>query len=91
MSMGIRTRVANNPYNTNNVRALKRTVEELKQGEKLYINAIGLTDNAIEQLQWYVQTKVLLPEKSEVEKSYTDVESVMSGKVIFPQMTYIKQ
>ena len=78
-------------YNANNIRALKKVVREMKKGEKFYINAICLTVNAIEQLREYIKANVILPDESEVEKSYDDVESVMCGKVIFPQMTYIKQ
>ncbi len=78
-------------YNANNIKALRKVVHEMKKGEKLYINAIGLTVNAIEQLRDYIKENVLLPDKNEVEQSYNDVESVMSGKVIFPQMIYIKR
>lgn len=77
--------------NVNNIRTLKKAVGEMKKGEKLYISAIGLTVNAIEQLREYVKGNVLMPERSEAEKAYNDAESIMNGKVILPQMTYIKQ
>ncbi len=78
-------------YNSNNIRSLKKTVEKMKKGEKLYINAISLSVNVIEQLRDYIEDNVLLPDKMEVERVYNDISSVMSGKVIFPQMTYIRQ
>lgn len=78
-------------YNANNIRTLRKIVKEMKQGEKLYINSIGLTNNAIEQLRKYVKDNVLLPDKSEVEQIYSDIQAVMSGKTILPQMTYIRQ
>lgn len=81
----------NEMKNPNNVRALKKNISSLKKGETIYINSIGLTINAIEYLRECIQEKVLLPYREEVEKSYKDVESVMNGKVIFPQMTYIRQ
>lgn len=78
-------------YNTNNIRTLKKVVKQMKQGEKLYINSINITANAIEQLRQYIKENVLLPDKSEAEQIYSDIQAVMSGKTILPQMTYIKQ
>lgn len=78
-------------YNANNIRTLKKVVKEMKQGEKLYINSICLTVNAIEQLRQYIKENVLLPDKSEAEQIYSDIQAVMSGKTILPQMTYIRQ
>ena len=78
-------------YNANNIRTLRKAVKEMKQGETLYINAICLTANAIERLRNYIKENVLLPDKSEVEQLYSDMQAVMSGKTILPQMTYIRQ
>lgn len=78
-------------YNTNNIRTLKKVVKEMKHGEKLYINSICLTVNAIDQLRQYIKENVLLPDKSEAEEIYSDISAVMSGKTILPQMTYIRQ
>lgn len=78
-------------YNANNVRTLKKVVREMKKGETLYINAISCSFNMIGQLREYIKDGVLAPDEEEVKKSYNDVESVMNGTVIFPQMTYIKQ
>ncbi len=78
-------------YNANNIRTLKKVVKEMKPGEKLYINTIVLTVNAIEKLREYIKENVLLPDKSEAEQLYNNISAVMSGKTILPQMTYIRQ
>ena len=51
-------------YNANNIRTLKKVVREMKQGEKLYVNSIGLTINAIEQLREYIKENVLFNHES---------------------------
>lgn len=78
-------------YNANNIKTLKKVVKEMKRGEKLYVNSICLTVNAIEQLRQYIKENVLMPDKTEAEKIYKDIQAVMSGKTILPQMTYIRQ
>ncbi len=78
-------------YNANNTRTLRKVVKEMKKDETLYINAICLTTNAIEQLRNYIKENILLPDESEVEQLYSDIQAVMSGKTILPQMTYIRQ
>lgn len=70
---------------------LNKAVMELDKGEKIYINAIGLSLGAVDKLRNYIKKGVLLPYRPEVERAYKDVESVMNGNVIFPQMVYIKQ
>ncbi len=42
-------------------------------------------------LREYIKSGVLVPEREEVEELYKNVEAVMSGDVILPQMTYIKE
>ena len=69
-------------YNVNNIRTLKKVVREMEQGEKLYINTICLTVNAIEQLREYIKENVLLPDKTEAQQLYNDLSAVMSGKTI---------
>lgn len=78
-------------YNANNTRKLRSIVEELKQGESIYINAINISTGAIDQLRQYIKDDVLTPDAYEVKRRYKKPEDVMSGDVIFPQMTYIKQ
>lgn len=78
-------------YNANNVRSLRKLVKEMKKGEKLYVNAISISINAVDQLRDYIKSGIITPDKSEVERVYNNVNDVMTGEVIFPQMTYIKQ
>ena len=72
------------------MRNFEQTINEMKPGETVYINSIGLTFKNIESLSNMIKSNVLIPVKSEVETVYKDVESVMNGDVIFPQMNYIK-
>ena len=72
------------------IRTLKKTVRELKSGESIYINSIGLSINSIEALRTMVMGGVLIPDSIEAEKVYKRPEDIMNGKVIFPQMTYVK-
>lgn len=68
----------------------EKTINKMKKGEKIYINSIGLTVKNIESLKNMIKSNILIPDKSEVEIVYKDVESVMNGDVIIPQMDYIK-
>ena len=72
------------------MRNFEQTINKMKPGETVYINSIGLTVKNIESLRNMIKSNVLIPVKSEVEAVYKDVESVMNGDVIFPQMDYIK-
>lgn len=38
----------NSMYNVNNIRILRKVVREMKAGESIYINAICLSQNAID-------------------------------------------
>ena len=60
-------------------------------GDMIYINSINLTKKGIDVLREYIKSGVLVPEREEVEELYKNVEAVMSGDVILPQMTYIKE
>lgn len=57
-------------------------------GELTYINTIGLTVNAIQYVRKCVNAGALVPCRDEVEKIYKDVEGVMEGDVILPQVCY---
>lgn len=74
-----------------NVRSFRKAINETKAGETVYINAINLSINSIEAIREYVKSGVLVPVREEVEKAYKDVDAVMSGKTVMPQMTYIKR
>ena len=78
-------------YNANNTRTLRKVVKEMKKDETIYNNAIFHTTNASEQHRNYIKENILLPDESEVEQLYSDIQAVMSGKTILPQMTYIRQ
>ena len=60
-------------------------------GDRIYVNSINLTKKGINVLRGYIKSGVLVPEREEVEDLYKNVEAVMSGDVILPQMTYIKE
>lgn len=72
-------------------RRLKKAVGEMRKGERLYVNAISLTTDEIGQLRKYIKEKVLMPDESEARKKYEDIQAVMSGETILPQMTYIRR
>lgn len=69
---------------------LLKSVKELKSGEHIYINAISLSNNAIDALRTMIQAGVLVPPKTTVEVMYSDVKAVMDGVTILPQLTYTK-
>lgn len=73
-----------------NSRTLTRVIKKLKVNEEIYINAINLTPSAFKNLVKLIQKGVLTPKEKEVKTLYKDVESVMKGKTVLPQMTYIK-
>lgn len=74
-----------------NVRSFRKEVREMASGQRFYLNAISVSVAVVEQLRQYIKDGVVEPVREEVEKCYKDVEGVMSGKVIFPQMEYIKK
>lgn len=70
---------------------LVKGINDLQSGEKVYINAINLTEAGIIRLRLFIQSGVLIPVREEVELRYKEPEDIMSGKVIFPQMWYEKR
>lgn len=78
-------------YNRYDIRNLKKTIKTMEVGETIFINAVNLTANGIELLRSYVKSGVLVPDRKEAEARYKDVEAVMNGNVVFPQMIYTKQ
>lgn len=73
-----------------NSRVLTKTIKTLKVNEEIYINAINLTPSAFKNLKKLIQNGILTPKEKEVKTLYKNIESVMKGKTILPQMTYIK-
>lgn len=74
-----------------NVRSFRKAVKEMESGQRFYVNTISASVAMVDQLRQYIKDGVVEPVREEVEKSYKDVEAVMSGGVIFPQMDYIKK
>lgn len=73
-----------------NYRSLNKQIKGMNKGEVVFINAINLSENSINLLRTFVKNGVLVPDKVEVTMMYKDVESVMNGTVILPQMSYSK-
>lgn len=74
----------------NNAIALMSFISKRNKGDIVYINSINLTSGAIDALRTMIKSCILKPDEDEVKLVYSDVESVMNGDVIFPQMHYIK-
>ena len=72
-------------------RQLKKAVFDLEISYPLYINALGLSSDAIDLLRKCVKSGVLVPDKEMVKRAYKDVDSVMCGDVIIPQMEYYRR
>ena len=68
----------------------KHEMITMEHGQEFYLNSINLTVKAVEKLRALIKAGVVTPVESEVVKVYKDVDAVMSGDVIIPQMTYIK-
>lgn len=74
-----------------NVRGFRKQVLEMESGQRFYLNAINVSVSIIEQLREYIKCGVIEPVRQEVEVYYKDVEAVMNGDTILPQMEYIKK
>lgn len=74
-----------------NIRSFRKAVREMESGQIFYLNAINVSFAVVEQLREFIDIGIVEPIREEAEKYYKDVESVMSGKVILPQMEYIKK
>lgn len=74
------------------VRELKKAVAGMKKGERIYVNAIGCTEAAIEFLRKMIEDDVLTVDGSELAKYIIPAArgNYRTGKSICPQMTYIK-
>lgn len=79
-------------YSAVNMRELKKAVEvEMSVGDTLFVSVLGLTEKAFNLLKTYIMTGRITPVREEVERMYKDVEAVMNGYVVMPQMTYVKE
>lgn len=70
------------------MRNLRGEIMKCKSGETFYINAINLTCRQIDILRSMIKAGECKPIQSEVKKAYKDVDAVMCGDVIVPQMMY---
>lgn len=73
----------NGDYMTTN--KMIEMINTTEKGEKIYINAIGLTCKQIDFLRGLIQENELIPDTS----GYKKPEEVATGKVILPQNEYI--
>ena len=73
-----------------NKKTLKQFINNLEKGKRIKINCLGLTVFAIDQLRALIKQGKLHPVREEVEKAVQPfaIESVMSGEIIVPIMTY---
>ena len=71
---------------------LKKAIEGTNYGEKIYINAIGLTINQIDLLRVSIHNGILAPDSNELKKVIAReyINEYTSGCRIAPQMIYIK-
>ncbi len=74
------------------VRDLKKVVAGMKKGERVYVNALNLTEKGIECLRKMIEDDVLTVDGSELAKYIIPAArgNYRTGKSICPQMTYIK-
>ncbi|MCM1104702.1 MAG: hypothetical protein NC409_11440 [Clostridium sp.] len=75
------------------IKVLEKGVREMKTGQRVWINAISLSMNAIDFLRKCIRDGELILDIGEVERVYEadNITPVMNGTVIIPQMTYIKR
>lgn len=67
---------------------LYRKLNQLCYKSEAFINTIGCSVNCINYIRKCVRVGALVPDVKEVERMYKDVEGVMKGDVILPQMYY---
>lgn len=75
-----------------NYKTFTKQISNMEKGHKIYINAINLSVNSIEELRKMIQNNVLALDTNELKKYVYEeyMENFTSGKSICPQMTYIK-
>lgn len=74
------------------VRELKKAVATMKKGERIYVNAINLTEAGVECLRKMIEEDVLTVDGSELAKYIIPAarDAYRIGRSICPQMVYIK-
>lgn len=73
-------------------REIKNVVGGLCKGETVFINALGLTDKAIDALRSYIECGELQPEAEQLHALIVPQAwcKYISGECIAPQMEYVK-
>lgn len=71
------------------VNKFRSCINGVKDNDVVYINSINLSEKSIEELRTYVKNGILILVQEVVVNVYKDIESVMNGEVILPQMDYI--
>lgn len=90
--MADRTRKENEmKYQRGTKRQLLNLVMYMDINHNAYINSINLTEGAFKALRTMIKEGVLEPDVDMVRETYKDVDAVMSGDVIIPQMAYTKR
>lgn len=74
------------------VRELNKNVNSLHTGETIFINALGLTNKALDALRSYIECGVLQPEAEQLHSLILPKAwcKYISGECIVPQMEYVK-
>lgn len=78
-------------YKRGTKRQLINLVMYMDIDNNAYINAINLTESAFNALRAMIKEGILEPDKDMVRETYKDVDAVMCGDVIIPQMAYTKR
>ena len=75
-----------------NYRTFKKQINAMEKGHKIYINAINLSVNSINELRKMIENKTIAVDIMELKKYIYEehMDDFISGKFICPQMTYIK-
>ena len=75
-----------------NYKTFKKQINAMEKAQKIYINAINLSINSINELRKMIENHILAIDIEELKKYvYAEyMENFTSGKSICPQMTYIK-
>lgn len=76
-----------------NYKTLIKKIEKMESGEVVFINAINLSFNSITVLREFIELGIITPMIEELEKvvNVDYINDFLTGKSIYPQMSYIKK
>lgn len=69
---------------------LKESIESLHQGEAILVDTTKLKFSDIHALRVAIKDKVISVDEREITYIYKNVDSVLNGNTILPEMVYIK-